>query len=136
MAARLARICGQVLWQSPDTRRILLQEARMEAAHKLGAISGRSWKTEFEGRDHVEFPKGSTGHCWITTAEHVRRLRYYSLRRRHHLLRNPRGREKQNHVDVNDLIFRKITLRPTFAEPAINFSRSLHCLREGLVTRA
>jgi L-iditol 2-dehydrogenase len=36
-------------------------------------------------------------------------------------------------IDVNDLIFRKITLRPTFAEPAINFPRTLHFLREGLV---
>ena len=36
-------------------------------------------------------------------------------------------------LDVNDLIFRKITLRPTFAEPAINFPVSLRLLREGLV---
>ncbi len=36
-------------------------------------------------------------------------------------------------VDVNDLIFRKITLRPTFAEPAINFPVSNRLLREGLV---
>lgn len=36
-------------------------------------------------------------------------------------------------VDVNDLIFRKITLRPTFAEPAINFPVSNGLLRDGLV---
>jgi L-iditol 2-dehydrogenase len=36
-------------------------------------------------------------------------------------------------VDVNDLIFRKITLRPTFAEPAINFPVSNRLLRDGLV---
>jgi len=36
-------------------------------------------------------------------------------------------------LDVNDLIFRKITLRPTFAEPAINFPVSLRLLRDGLV---
>ncbi len=36
-------------------------------------------------------------------------------------------------LDVNDLIFRKITLRPTFAEPAINFPVSNRLLREGLV---
>lgn len=36
-------------------------------------------------------------------------------------------------LDINDLIFRKITLRPTFAEPAINFPLSNRLLREGLV---
>lgn len=36
-------------------------------------------------------------------------------------------------VDVNDLIFRKITLVPTFAEPAINFPLSLALLREGRI---
>ncbi len=36
-------------------------------------------------------------------------------------------------LDVNDMIFRKITLRPTFAEPAINFPVSNRLLREGLV---
>ena len=36
-------------------------------------------------------------------------------------------------LDVNDVIFRKITLRPTFAEPAINFPLSIRLLRDGLV---
>jgi len=36
-------------------------------------------------------------------------------------------------VDINDLVFRKITLVPTFAEPAINFPVSNRLLREGLV---
>jgi threonine dehydrogenase-like Zn-dependent dehydrogenase len=36
-------------------------------------------------------------------------------------------------VDVNDLIFNKITLRPAFAEPAINFPVSNRLLRDGLV---
>ena len=36
-------------------------------------------------------------------------------------------------VDVNDLIFRKISLIPTFAEPAINFPVSSRLLRDGLV---
>jgi L-iditol 2-dehydrogenase len=35
--------------------------------------------------------------------------------------------------DVNDMIFRKITLRPTFAEPALNFPISNRLLRDGLV---
>ena len=36
-------------------------------------------------------------------------------------------------LDINDLIFRKITLRPAFAEPAINFPLSNRLLRDGLV---
>jgi threonine dehydrogenase-like Zn-dependent dehydrogenase len=36
-------------------------------------------------------------------------------------------------IDVNDLVFRKISLIPTFAEPAINFPVSNRLLREGLV---
>ncbi|MCK4323828.1 MAG: zinc-binding dehydrogenase, partial [Armatimonadetes bacterium] len=36
-------------------------------------------------------------------------------------------------LDVNDMVFRKITLRPTFAEPAINFPVAARLLREGLV---
>jgi threonine dehydrogenase-like Zn-dependent dehydrogenase len=36
-------------------------------------------------------------------------------------------------LDINDMIFRKITLRPTFAEPAINFPVSIRLLRDGLV---
>jgi L-iditol 2-dehydrogenase len=36
-------------------------------------------------------------------------------------------------VDINDLVFRKISLVPTFAEPAINFPVSNRVLREGLV---
>jgi len=36
-------------------------------------------------------------------------------------------------VDVNELVFNKITLKPTFAEPAINFPASNRLLREGLI---
>jgi L-iditol 2-dehydrogenase len=36
-------------------------------------------------------------------------------------------------LDVNDMIFRKISLIPTFAEPAINFPAAYRLLRDGLV---
>lgn len=36
-------------------------------------------------------------------------------------------------LDINELIFRKISLIPTFAEPAINFPASNQLLRDGLV---
>lgn len=43
------------------------------------------------------------------------------------------GGKNKVEVDVNDLVFRKITLRPTFAEPAINFPISNHLLKDGLI---
>ncbi len=43
------------------------------------------------------------------------------------------GGKNKIEVDINDLIFRKITLRPTFAEPAINFPVSNRLLKDGLV---
>lgn len=42
------------------------------------------------------------------------------------------GRNTIN-VDINDLIFRKVTLQPFFAEPAINFNVSIELLKKGLV---
>jgi threonine dehydrogenase-like Zn-dependent dehydrogenase len=36
-------------------------------------------------------------------------------------------------VDINDLVFRKISLIPTFAEPAINFPVANRLLREGQI---
>ncbi len=43
------------------------------------------------------------------------------------------GGQSRIQIDVNDLVFRKITLRPTFAEPAINFPVSNRLLRDGLI---
>ena len=43
------------------------------------------------------------------------------------------GGESKVELDVNELIFNKITLRPTFAEPAIKFPVSIRLLQEGLV---
>jgi len=39
-------------------------------------------------------------------------------------------------LDVNDLIFRKISLVPTFAEPAVNFPVALSLLRQGRIESA
>jgi len=36
-------------------------------------------------------------------------------------------------VDINNMIFRKISMRPAFAEPAINFPVSIRLLRDGLI---
>ena len=43
------------------------------------------------------------------------------------------GGKNMVNVDINDMIFRKITLKPAFAEPAINFPISNRLLRDGLI---
>jgi len=43
------------------------------------------------------------------------------------------GGQSTVELDVNELIFNKVTLRPTFAEPGIKFPVSIRLLREGLV---
>jgi len=136
MAARLARICGAgfvaITGHPADTPG---KKARMEAAHKLGCdlvveVGKQNLKDEIMSR----FPKGvdrvivgSPPQSMYDAFDIIRFggiITFFGI----HV-----GGKSKITVDVNDLIFRKITLRPTFAEPAINFSRSLHCLREGLV---
>ena len=46
------------------------------------------------------------------------------------------GGKNKISVDINDMIFRKITLKPTFAEPAINFPVAINLLKEGLLPAA
>jgi threonine dehydrogenase-like Zn-dependent dehydrogenase len=46
------------------------------------------------------------------------------------------GGKSKVDIDINDLIFRKISLIPTFAEPAINFPVSIRLLRDGLIDAA
>jgi L-iditol 2-dehydrogenase len=43
------------------------------------------------------------------------------------------GEKNMIELDVNDMIFRKISLIPTFAEPAINFPISNRLLRDGAI---
>ena len=43
------------------------------------------------------------------------------------------GGQSAVELDVNDLIFNKVTLRPTFAEPGIKFPVSIRLLKEGIV---
>jgi L-iditol 2-dehydrogenase len=43
------------------------------------------------------------------------------------------GGQSAVELDVNDLIFNKVTLRPTFAEPGIKFPVSIRLLKDGLV---
>jgi L-iditol 2-dehydrogenase len=42
------------------------------------------------------------------------------------------GRNMVN-IDINNLIFKKVTLRPCFAEPAVNFNTSLELIKKNLI---
>ena len=43
------------------------------------------------------------------------------------------GGESKIELDVNDLVFNKVTLRPTFAEPGVKFPVSIRLLQEGMI---
>jgi len=112
-----------------------LRAARMAAAERSGfdAVIDSSRENAVE-RIHALFPAGvdrvivsSPPQSLPEALAAVRfggRITFYGL----HL-----GGENVVPIDVNDLVFRKITLVPTFAEPAINFPLSLRLLRDGRI---
>jgi L-iditol 2-dehydrogenase len=136
MCARLARLRGAgfvaITGLGADNAR---ERARLRTAEKFGCdmILDAS-KQVVEGEIKRKFPKGvdrvivSAPPQSIYDALKIIRfggtITFFGL----HF-----GGKNVVSLDVNDLIFRKITLRPTFAEPAINFPLSNRLLREGLV---
>lgn len=136
MAARLAKLRGAgfvaITGRPADNPR---EKARFEVARKMGCdlfieVGKQSVADEIKTR----FPEGvdrvivSSPPESLPDAIEVIRfggiITFFGL----HF-----GGKNKIEIDVNDLVFRKITLRPTFAEPAINFPVSLRLLREGLV---
>lgn len=136
MAARLAKVRGAsfvaITGLARDNER---ERARFEAAEKLGCdlmieVGRQSVEDEILSR----FPKGvdrvivSSPPESIYDAMKIIRfggiITFFGL----HF-----GGRNVISVDINDMIFRKITLRPAFAEPAINFPVSNKLLREKVV---
>ena len=132
MAARVARLRGAgYVCSSPACRPTIRASG-----------PGWSWPPSFGCDDFIEigkqdveaevkkkFPKGVDRVIVSSPPESLcRRLEDHQVRRHHHLLRpafrRPRARCRS---DINDLIFRKISLVPTFAEPAINFPVPTGC---------
>ena len=115
-----------------------LQSARKAAAEKAGfdmVLTGGS--TELKEKIHARFPGGvdrvivssppaSRGDA-IALIRFGGIITFYGL----HM-----GGANVIPVDVNDLIFRKISLIPTFAEPAVNFPVSISLLRGGRIDPA
>ncbi len=136
MSARLARLRGAgfvAITGLPADKRARTREVggRGEAGLRHGH---RVREGERGGHDQDAVPeRRGSGHRELAAGKHGRRVQGHPLRRHHHVLRAPFRREEHDHLDVNDLIFRKICLVPTFAEPAINFPVANKLLRDGLV---
>ena len=136
MAARIAKLRGagwvSITGLSSDT---VLEKKRFGVAADFGCdLTVETAKEDVEEKIKKVFPKGvdrvivSSPPQSIYDALKIIRfggiISFFGL----HF-----GGKNKIEVDVNDLIFRKITLRPTFAEPAINFPVSFRLLRDGLV---
>lgn len=136
MSAKLARLHGAgfvaITGLPADNPR---EKARLALAEKLGCdMVIETGKQDVEAEIKRRFPNGvdrvivSSPPESICDALKIIRfggiINFFGL----HF-----GGKSVINVDVNDLVFRKITLRPTFAEPAINFPVSNRLLREGLV---
>jgi L-iditol 2-dehydrogenase len=136
MSARVARLHGAgyvaISGLPTDNER---ERARLELASKFGCddcieVGKRDLEAEIKGK----FPRGvdrvivsSPPESVVDALKIIRFggiITFYGL----HF-----GDKSKINVDINDLVFRKISLIPTFAEPAINFPVSNRLLREGLV---
>jgi len=136
MAARVAKLRGAgyvvVTGLAADNPR---ERARLEAAGKLGCDDSlETGKQDVEAEVKRKFPKG-VDRVIVSSppeslADALKIIRYGGIITFFGLHFGGRNTIK---VDVNDLIFRKISLIPTFAEPAINFPVANRLLRDGLV---
>jgi L-iditol 2-dehydrogenase len=139
MAARLARLRGAgwvgITGLAADTPR---EKVRFAAAARFGCdLAIRIGKDDLEREVKSRFPAGvdrvivSSPPESLYDALKVIRfggiISFFGL----HF-----GGKNSVTVDVNDLIFRKIRLIPTFAEPAIHFPAAVRLLREGQVDAA
>ena len=136
MAARLAKLHGAgftaITGLPADNPR---EKARLELARRFGCdMTIEAGKQDIEDEIKTRFPNGvdrvivSSPPESLYDAFKVIRfggiITFFGL----HF-----GGKNTITLDVNDMIFRKITLRPTFAEPAINFPISNRLLKDGLV---
>lgn len=136
MSARVARLHGAgyvaIAGLPADNPR---ERARLELAANLGCDHViEIGKQDLEAEIKRKFPKGvdrvivSAPPESIADALKIIRfggiITFYGL----HF-----GDRSKITLDINDLVFRKISLIPTFAEPAINFPVSNRLLRDGLI---
>jgi L-iditol 2-dehydrogenase len=136
MSARVAKLYGAgyvaITGLPADNER---ESARLELAAKMGCDEFiEVGKQDVEAEIKKKFPQGvdrvivsSPPESMLDALKIIKFggiITFYGL----HF-----GGKSMINVDVNDLVFRKISLIPTFAEPAINFPVSNRLLRDGLV---
>jgi L-iditol 2-dehydrogenase len=136
MAARLARLRGAawvgITGLAEDSPR---ESARFQAAARLGCdLAIRIGKDDLERELKSRFPAGVDRVIVSSPPESLpdalKAVRFGGIVTFFGLHFGGRSRIS---VDVNDLVFRKIRLVPTFAEPAINFPVAIRLLADGLV---
>ena len=136
MSAKLSRIRGAgfvgITGLPANNAR---ERARMELAEKFGCdIVIEAGKQDIEEEVKKRFPGGvdrvivsSPPESMYDALKIIRFggiITFYGL----HF-----GGKSIINIDVNDLIFRKISLIPTFAEPAINFPVANRLIRDGII---
>lgn len=136
MVARLAKLRGAgFVGITGLTSDLPMEQARFALAHEFECdLAIETLKQSVEDVIKKRFPNGvdriivsSPPHSMLDAFKIIRfggAITFFGL----HF-----GGKNKIEVDVNDLIFRKITMRPAFAEPAINFPVALHLLKDGLV---
>ncbi len=136
MCARLARLRGAgfvaITGLPADCPR---ERARLELAGRLGCdLVLEAGKQDIEAEIRRRFPAGVdrviVSSPPETMQEALRIVRFGGIVTFFGLHFGGRSRIA---VDVNELIFNKVTLKATFAEPAINFPMSNRLLRNGQV---
>jgi L-iditol 2-dehydrogenase len=136
MSARLAKLRGAgfvaITGLNADNAR---EKARLDTAREFGCdMVIEVGKQDVEEEIKRRFPNG-VDRVIVSSpprsmADALKVIRYGGLITFYGL---HFGGQSTVDIDINDLIFRKITLVPTFAEPAINFPISNRLLKDGLV---
>ncbi len=136
MSARVARLYGAgyvaITGLAADNAR---ERARFDVAGQMGCDDiFETGKQDVEGEIKRKFPKGVDRVIVSSPPESLldalKIIRFGGIITFYGLHFGDRSRVE---IDINDLVFRKISLIPTFAEPAINFPISNRLLRDGLV---
>lgn len=136
MAAKLAKIRGaSFVFVVGLSRKTKLENTRLSLAEKMGAdVTIEAEKEDVEQVVKSKFPKGvdrvivtSPPQSILSAMKVIRFGGIISFIGLHF------GGKNTIPIDINDMVFRKITLRPTFAEPAIKFPVSNKLLRDGII---
>ncbi len=136
MCTRLARLrgAGRVVLVG-TTRRNTRENRRFEAGRSLGADEVvEALETDPVPRIREIFPKGADSVLVTSPPQTLpQAVRFARFGGTVSFIGIHLGGKSRVELDVNELIFNKISLIPCFAEPALGFPETLRLLREKLV---